>query len=248
MSVEFNPAFRTNQSDGLNALGNDLKGKGLPSGPDPEFLAMLERVRKTDPVLTTPMIPVTEMDFSAFPSVPSPGADLLALLSEVADEQRRANNDARSALLQSTVSELEGQASRIRTQAAVNLASGLISAGFEFAQGAYSSIASGAALKSVKGLDSTAQAALLQIKGTKIQGNAAAFKAVGDAIKSVMDYEGTIYDVENKLSEANIERLRDMRERLSSLDQSLNELISKAASAQGELSETTNQTRTRILG
>lgn len=95
---------------------------------------------------------------------------MLALLGEVADDQRRANNDARSALLQSTVSEIKSQASKIRTQAAVNLASGLISAGMQIAQGAYSSIASGAALKSVKGLDLSTQSTLLQLKSAKIQG------------------------------------------------------------------------------
>lgn len=242
MPVELNPALRTTPSDGLDTLNTDLKAKGPSSGPDPELLAMLERVRKTDPVLTTPMVPVTEMDFSAFPAVPSPGADLLALLGEIADDQRRANNDARSALLQSTVSELEDQASRIRTQASVNLASGLISAGLQFAQGAYSSIASG------KALHTTAQPDILQLTNSKIQGNSAALKAVGDAVKSIMDYESTLFDVENKLSDARIEGLRDMRERLSSVDQSLNELISKATSAQEAISESTNQTRTRILG
>ncbi len=247
--VDFNPGIRSSEpTPSIDAAAGLSKADCATPGTDPAVLAMLERVQKSDPVLTTPMCPVTQMDFSAFPAVPSPGADMLALLGEVADDQRRANNDARSALLQSTVSEIKSQASKIRTQAAVNLASGLISAGMQIAQGAYSSIASGAALKSVKGLDLSTQSTLLQLKSAKIQGNAQAFEGVGGVIKSIMDYESKLFDADIKLSEANVEGLRDMRERLSSLDQSLNELISKATSVQQTIADSVNQTRTRIVG
>lgn len=63
-----------------------------------------------------------------------------------------------------------------------------------------------------------------------------------------MDYESKLFDADIKLSEANVEGLRDMRERLSSLDQSLNELISKATSVQQTIADSVNQTRTRIVG
>lgn len=191
-------------------------------------------------------------DFSGLTGgVPSLGANVLALVGDLADEQRRANNEQRFQQSQMIVSKLHDQASTIRTQAAVNLAMGLVSAGIQFAASAYTIGATAKTLSS-KPAGTTQGAKLMHAaqmttQNTKIQAVSQAIGGVGSTVSSVKEFTSAMFDAEMKDRDAQIEMIRAYLTQLDSLKQSLEEVIQKARQTQDELQQSTNQTRVKIL-
>ena len=191
-------------------------------------------------------------DFSSLTGgVPSLGANVLALIGDVADEQRRANNEQRFQQSQMIVSKLHDQASTIRTQAKVNFAMGLVSAGIQFASAAYTIGATGKALASQPAgntrADKMVHAAKMTLKNSEIQAYSQAISGTGSTVNSAKEFTSAMFDAEMKDRDAQIEMIRAYLTQLDSLKQSLEEVIRKATQTQDEIQQSTNQTRVKIL-
>lgn len=191
-------------------------------------------------------------DFSGLTGgVPSLGANVLALVGDLADEQRRANNEQRFQQSQMIVSKLHDQASTIRTQAVLNLTMGLVSAGIQFAASTYTIGATTKALalepRSNSVPDKLVHAAQMTMRNTKIQSFSQAIGSAGNAMTSAKEFTSAMFDAEMKDRDAQIEMIRAYLTQLDSLKQSLEEVIRKATQTQDEIQQSTNQTRVKIL-
>ena len=188
--------------------------------------------------------PIYEQDFSLYAGIApaSFGSSYLALIQDLAADQRKQAADAKALQTEAQIANIEEQAKNIRTKAALDLTASVISGATQIVSGAVSIGMGSSALKA--NLSSEA----LLVKNTQIQGVTSAIGGVGSVASGAFTFGGTMIEAENKELEADAERMRATQEQLSRIDDALHELLQKARSTQDAIQQNMNQTRARILG
>ncbi|MBR5882569.1 MAG: hypothetical protein IKY97_03710 [Mailhella sp.] len=188
--------------------------------------------------------PIYEQDFSLYVSTApaSFGSTYLALIQDLASDQRRQNADTKALETEALISNIEEQADNIRTKAALDLTASVISGAAQIACGAVSIGMGSAALKGGAG-----DSALL-VKNTQIQGVTGAITGAGSIASGSFTYGGTMVEASNKDLEADAERIRSTQDQLDRIDDALKDLLQQARSSQQTIQQNMNQTRAKILG
>ena len=188
--------------------------------------------------------PIYEQDFSLYVgSAPASfGSTYLALIQDLASDQRRQNADTKALETEALISNIEEQADNIRTKAALDLTASIISGTAQIASGAASIGMGASALKG--GLSDSA----LLLKNTQIQGVTSAIGGAGTVASGAFTFGGSMVEASSKELEADAERIRATQEQLSRIDDALHELLQKARSTQDTIQQNMNQTRAKILG
>ena len=196
-----------------------------------------EELPKLDP-------PIHEQGYSLYVGTApaSFGSTYLALIQDLAADQRKQNADAKALQTEAQIENIEQQAKNIRTKAALDLAASVISGAAQIASGAISAGMSASAIKG--GGDGSA----LLLKNTQIQGVSSAITGAGTVASGAFSFGGTMVEASNKELEADAERMRATQDQLSRIDDSLRELLQKARSTQDSMQQNINQTRAKILG
>jgi FlaG/FlaF family flagellin (archaellin) len=175
------------------------------------------------------------------------GAIALSLTTELSDTIRRANNEARFQEQQVIVEQMKKQADTMRDQAITNLCMSVAVAGVQIAMSAYQVKASASALQGAQGMTGDMQAAFLQNQNLQIQGTAAGIGAAGSLLGGVKDFVSSMFDIEMKARDAEIERHRSFLMQLDSLNDSLKQVIQSAIQNQNAIQRNINETRVKIL-
>lgn len=183
------------------------------------------------------------------PAFPSAEADLLALISEIADEQRRANSEQKMLSSMAIADSMRDQADTIRDKAVTQLVMGLVSSSIQIGASIGSVVGSAKALSSTSGIsDAGLHAAVLQTKNAQVSGAQSGVGALAGMIDQVSNYLGASYDATIKETDAQIEMIRAQKEAAESVHDSLKAVIEKATSTQDMIQQSMNQTRAKILG
>lgn len=192
------------------------------------------------PALAKPTTTVNATTLAGI-ALPSLGATVLALISDTADESRRANTEARKAQTQAIVQTIQSQADEMRTQALVKLCFGVASGIGQIVAGSISTSMTTTAL------NGNFAGPVLQAQTQRIQ----SITQIVGGFKTTADTSGEFissqFDINIKKMDADIERLRAHATQLDSLTDSLKQVISKATSVQADIQANVNQTRTKIL-
>jgi hypothetical protein len=205
-------------------------------------------------------------------AVPSPGAMIMSLIVDMANDERKQTRELRWAQTESIVQSMEDQADKMREKAAVQLAVGIVSGALQIGMAGVQIGMAGASLgKSKESIDLHRNAKLAKQEGNALQraefndasklaakqSDALGARAqavgtmnqgMGGIIGSFSQFAGTMFDADLKKMDADQERMRAMRDNLKDLDDSMKELISKAIATMDSIQQNMNQTRTKILG
>ena len=241
MTIEMNPRLGLNESADISALGSADAARSAPLQtaepilPDikPDNAALL-------PTLSAPTHAFSAADLKNFVGIPSLGATILALTSEIADQQRRAAGDQRTLQTKYVAQALRTEADKMRSQAVSNLVMGLVSSAVTIAASGFQAIASGKALAKFEGEQ-------LAAASQQIKGYSDALSGLGNTLNTVKDFVSAGFDVDIKRQEAEIEVMRAHADQIDNLTDAMKQVIQKALSAQEAIMESTNQTRTKIL-
>lgn len=212
------------------------------------FAEALSSVSTTLPTLPPPMGTGALWD-NGLAGLPSFCANYLALIGDLAADQRRQSAEQRALQTENIIDKIEDQAKEMRAKAIFQLCMGVASGLLSIAQGvmSYRMMSSGTAANA-KIADPAARSHADMLLNTKVQSfNSAAGGTVG-TVGSISQAVGGMYDAEIKLMDADIERARAQTDALKSLEESLRELIQKMLSTMDSIQQGTNQTRTKILG
>lgn len=235
---------QTEGVQGTDPLKQPTIGDELP-------VVAAERDAQEGGTLPTMPAPKTKLDGvnlqQLFTAVPSLGAIALSLTTELSDTIRRANNEARFQEQQVIVEQMKKQADTMRDQAITNLCMSVAVAGVQIAMSAYQVKASAGALQSAQGMAGDMQAAFLQNQNLQIQGTAAGIGAAGSLLGGVKDFVSSMFDIEMKARDAEIERHRSFLMQLDSLNDSLKQVIQSAIQNQNAIQRNVNETRVKIL-
>lgn len=172
-----------------------------------------------------------------WPSLPAPGAVVMALITEVSAEQRQQNRELAWAQTEAVVSSMKEQAGKMREMAAAQLVMGVASAVTTMVSGA---VQSKIAIKGIGGGAESLISAHATGVGTAISGGAKLADAGSQFI-------GTMFQARFKEMEADQERMRATRDSLKDLNDGLKELIQKSLSSAESIHQGRNQATTRIL-
>lgn len=194
------------------------------------------------PSVKTPATPEQLKDLlHFFAGGATPGAAVMALLTEDAAEQRRLNRELRSAQVETTAKEIEEQSKLMMKKAVTQLVLGVVSGGISIASGISGAVQSGKALTG--GLSSSDAA----LKNTSISSQQTVAQGGGKIVDAVSQYIGTKYDADIKKIDAKIEKSRAEADRFRELNEALEDLIRKCISTAEAISESSNQARAKIL-
>lgn len=207
--------------------------------------AKAENSNPAEGINDLPTVPDPLSTLSGTFAVPSLSANVLTLVQNLSDEQRRANNEQRIAQSKNIVEQIHDQADKMRAQAAWNLVLGLTVAVGQVAAGVTQGVMSTSALN--KFSKNTITAEQLQGTNAKISGINQAISGSASAVSSVKDFVSTMYDASIKDRDASIEQARAYLAQLDSLNDALKEVIRSARENQSAIQQNTNQTRVKIL-
>ena len=171
------------------------------------------------------------------------GSALLAKISEISEEQRRANAMVRA------VNKLHDQAEEIRSQATAAFACSICSSIISIGASVLSIAGTGKAMSDAAKINDAAEraaslTAMTQRVGAvaeSVQGTAKMFSA-GETLATGIGQAAQTH------IQAEIEMLRASTEEVNELIDALREVVDKATSAQDAIQQSENQARTRILG
>ncbi|MBO4317423.1 MAG: hypothetical protein J5855_03980 [Mailhella sp.] len=204
------------------------------------------QIRADLPSLPKPII--TKSDITTYATLPSFGANYLAMITDVAAEQRRQNAQVKAMSTEEMIAKINEQAETIREKAIVQLVSGIVTGTVSIVQG-------GAALgMSAVGTAKIAKAGpeTMQAANAALNNKIASFNSImggsNNILGSIGQFVATQYDAKLKEQEGDVERIRATQQQLDSLDENLKALIQKALASQDAIQQNMNQTRTRILG
>ena len=177
------------------------------------------------------------------------GSALLAKISEISEEQRRANAMVRAEQTVATVNKLHDQAEEIRSQATAAFACSICSSIISIGASVLSIAGTGKAMSDAAKIDDAAEraaslTAMTQRVGAvaeSVQGTAKMFSA-GETLATGIGQAAQTH------IQAEIEMLRASTEEVNELIDALREVVDKATSAQDAIQQSENQARTRILG
>lgn len=181
-------------------------------------------------------------------TLPSFGANYMALISDNASQERRRSAEQRAMQTEIIVDQIKDQADKMREKAIVQLCVGIVTGLASIAQGITASAMMGSGLKATAGLEGAAKTGADTLLNTNVQSFNAAATGVTGMMQSMNTAIGGIYDSEIKNIDATIERARSQSDALKSLEDSLKELLSKLLATQDAIQQNSNQTRTKILG
>lgn len=205
------------------------------------FDQAISMVTTSLPTLPPPMGTGTVWD-NGLLGLPSFSANYLAMIGDVAAQQRRQSAEQRAMQTEITVNEIKDQAKEMRAKAITQLCIGIVTGTLSIAQGAMS-------FKMMKsGLDKKPGRQASMLLNTRVQSFTSAAGGVTGMMSSINQAAGGFFDANIKARDANIERSRAMSDSLKSLEDALRELVQKMLSTMDAIQQSTNQTRTKILG
>lgn len=181
-------------------------------------------------------------------ALPSFGANLMALISDDAAENRRLSAEQRAVQTEIIVDQIHDKAAKMREKAIVQLCVGIVTGLASVAQGVASSAMMGSGMQATKGMEGTVKSNADMLLNTKVQSFNSAASGANNMMQGIGTAIGGIYDSEITNMETVIERARAQTDALKSLEDSLKELMSKLLSTQDAIQQNNNQTRTKILG
>ena len=181
--------------------------------------------------------------------LPSFSANFLALIGDVASEQRRKSAEQRALQTEMIIDTIKDQAQEMRSKAVFQLCMGIASGAMSIAQGvaSFSMMSSGVAKNSKIEIAADRSHADMLLN-TKVQSFNSSAGGVSGMLGSINQAVGSFYDADIKLMDATIERARAQTDALKTMEDSLKELIGKMLSTMDSIQQNTNQTRTKILG
>jgi hypothetical protein len=210
-----------------DALGNDqspeVEKPKTPSGNAAETVNILKGL------------------LASFGASASPGAAIMALLTQNSAEQRRVNKEIKATAAESIAKTMETQADEMRSAAVTQLVLGVVAGAITVLGGAFAAVKAGGAL----GAGLSPEAATLT--NLKLSAQQTASGGVASILGAVSDYIGTTSQADIKDKDADIERTRATIETLKDFDDALTEMIRKCISTAEAMQESSNQARAKIL-
>ena len=174
------------------------------------------------------------------------GSALLAKISEISEEQRRANAMVRA---EQTVNKLHDQAEEIRSQATAAFACSICSSIISIGASVLSIAGTGKAMSENANFNDAAErAAMLTAKTQRIGAVAESIQGTAKMFSAGETLATGIGQAAQTHIQAEIEMLRASTEEVNELIDALREVVDKATSAQNAIQQSENQARTRILG
>lgn len=194
--------------------------------------------------------PIWERDFTSYTAgaLPSFGSNYMALITEIASDQRKQAHDMKALQTEALISNIEEQAKNIRTKAALDLTAGIISGTAQIASGVFSAVAIGAGMNKLSGVSENMFTGKAMALNTQVQGISSAITGGGSIGSAGFNFGGQMVDASTKKLEADAERIRATQDQLDRQSNALHEVIQKALSSQDAIQQNMNQTRTKILG
>jgi F0F1-type ATP synthase membrane subunit c/vacuolar-type H+-ATPase subunit K len=211
------------------------------------FSEALHTVNTALPTLPPPIGKGIMWD-SGLAGLPSFGADYLALISDLSAEERRRSAEQRALQTEVIVDTINEQAAEMREKAVVQLCMGIATGLVSIAQGVGAGLMMSSGMKANAGLDPAAKQTADMALNTNVGAFNSGMGGVTGMLNSINQSVGGFYDADVKLMEADIERARAQADALRSLEDSLKEVIQKALAAMDSIQQSSNQTRTKILG
>ena len=177
------------------------------------------------------------------------GSALLAKISEISEEQRRANAMVRAEQTVATVNKLHDQAEEIRSQATAAFACSICSSIISIGASVISIAGTGKAMSENANINDAAErAAMLTAKTQRIGAVAESIQGTAKMFSAGETLATGIGQAAQTHIQAEIEMLRASTEEVNELIDALREIVDKATSAQDAIQQSENQARTRILG
>ena len=177
------------------------------------------------------------------------GSALLAKISEISEEQRRANAMVRAEQTVATVNKLHDQAEEIRSQATAAFACSICSSIISIGASVLSIAGTGKAMSENANINDAAErAAMLTAKTQRIGAVAESIQGTAKMFSAGETLATGIGQAAQTHIQGEIEMLRASTEEVNELIDALREVVDKATSAQNALQQSENQARTRILG
>ncbi len=200
----------------------DMIGDILKNSPDTDLIALAGKFGLSLPT-------GGPEDIMKFTVALTLGSSILATIVENAAEQKVMNREAAFLEGQLAVELMEEQADKMRTAAAIQLVTGIISGAIQMG---YSATAGGQAMSNP---------ALSQATSGYGSGLSKIFDSIGN-------FGASMIQADIKDTEAAAESARNMKESFKSLVQAYQEIISKALTMMDNMQQNTNQTRVKISG
>lgn len=177
------------------------------------------------------------------------GSALLAKISEISEEQRRANAMVRAEQTVATVNKLHDQAEEIRSQATAAFACSICSSIISIGASVLSIAGTGKAMSENANINDAAErAAMLTAKTQRIGAVAESIQGTAKMFSAGETLATGIGQAAQTHIQAEIEMLRASTEEVNELIDALREVVDKATNAQNAIQQSENQARTRILG
>lgn len=177
------------------------------------------------------------------------GSALLAKISEISEEQRRANAMVRAEQTVATVNKLHDQAEEVRSQATAAFACSICSSIISIGASVLSIAGTGKAMSENANINDAAErAAMLTAKTQRIGAVAESIQGTAKMFSAGETLATGIGQAAQTHIQAEIEMLRASTEEVNELIDALREVVDKATSAQNAIQQSENQARTRILG
>lgn len=245
-AAQYNQLLETAKSDYVSSAQVDqVLLAAVNSGKT--FEQALSAVSTSLPTLPPP-IGTGKLWDNGLDGLPSFSANYLALIGDVASEQRRKSAEQRALQTELIIDTIKDQAQEMRSKAVFQLCMGIVSGALSIAQGAMAFKMMSSGVSANAKLDATAKGHADMLLNTKVQSFNAGAGGVTGMVGSISQAVGSFYDADIKLMDATIERARSQTDALKSMEDSLRELIGKMLSTMDSIQQNTNQTRTKILG
>lgn len=235
----------TEYTERTNKSGLDLQNELLAYAADGKSFDEAAALIKAD--LPELPAPIMERDITSYTAgaLPSFGSNYMALITELAADQRKQSADQKALQTEMLIGNIEEQADNIRTKAALELTASVISGSMQIASGVFTVAGVSKGMSGVSGANYTGAAMTVT---TKVQAQAGAFTGAGTIASGAFNFGATMVEAGTKELEAEAERIRATQDLLDKQDQALHELIQKSISTQDTIQQNINQTRTKILG
>ena len=238
--------LKTKYTQSTGKTEQDLQAALLAAaGNTGSFSDAVKTVSSSLPTLSTPIM---EADIRSYGTLPSFGSNYLALITQMASEQRQQTRDMRAQETEAMAQKIEAEADTIRSKAVANLITGIVSGTLTIAQGLASGVIMAKGISKNSGLEGQARQVADGALNNKVQNFNSIAGGANNILNSIGQTVATQYDAKLKEQEADVERMRAMQTQLDSLDEALKEVIRKAISSQEAIQQNVNQTRTKILG
>lgn len=199
---------------------------------------ILNLINKELPPLENPVTQKVQVNYSMLPSL---GAMANAAITDTSNEQRKMMSEMRIEANKALVAKIEEEVSEMKTKAWTQLILGIASGAVSIGAGIYQAKASTSALNA--GFSGEKLGATNNI----IQGTAGAMGGIAKIIDSSSQFAGTMIDAEITNLHKEQEQIRQLRDRLESLDASLKELIQKGNQASEAIVQSSREMRNRLL-